>query len=214
MVDERRLYEMNLGHAMDTLRKDYSKLLTDSLDFSIYSSDVTLVDASNHIHLQGLANYKTAFAFLQTLVKFFYHTSSNTLSGSHVQHRMVYDFARQAIRISWNVQFTPKLSLASSSPSSVSSSAARVYMDGISVYKLDSKTGQIIQHKIEHVVINGSSVVPPQHVFTTLKEVLISTGTGIHTRNNGGGYGIPVGVGGAWGYTTADAIAAAAASGL
>jgi hypothetical protein len=97
---------------------------------------------------------------------------------------MVYDFARQSIRISWNAVLTPKLV----------GDAARVYIDGISVYKVDIKTGKVIEHRIEQMVINGASVVPPYGVLSTLKDVLVSAGTGM-----GRSRGTPVGVG-AWGY--------------
>ena len=109
--------------------------------------------------------------------------------ASYVQHRMVYDFARQSIRISWNAVLTPK----------VMGDAARIYIDGISVYKLDAKTGKINEHKIENMVINGASLVPPYSVLSTLKDVLVSAGTGM----GGSKQRVPVGVG-AWGVLQLD----------
>jgi hypothetical protein len=147
-------------------------------DFSIYAPDIRVVDPSG-VQLQGLSNYKTAFAFLQTIVRFFYNTA---VTASYVQHRMVYDFARQSIRISWNAVLTPK----------VMGDSARVYIDGISVYKLDMKSGQIVEHVIEKMVVNGSSVLPPYGVLSTLKDVLVTAGTGV-------GRHVPAGVG-AWGF--------------
>lgn len=73
------------------------------LDFSIFHDEIYVVDPSG-VQLTGLKNYKNSFSFLQTLVRFCYNTSE-----SGVQSRMVYDFARQSIRISWNAVLVPKV---------------------------------------------------------------------------------------------------------
>lgn len=103
MVDERRAFELNLGKAMDTLRKDYPKMLTREPDFDIFSKDISVMDPSG-VQISGLSNYKSSFRFLQTMVKWFYNSDK-----SMVQHRMVYDWARSSIRISWNAVLVPKV---------------------------------------------------------------------------------------------------------
>mmetsp|Transcript_17443 Transcript_17443/g.33068 ORF Transcript_17443/g.33068 Transcript_17443/m.33068 type:complete len:238 (-) Transcript_17443:209-922(-) len=170
MVKERREFEMNLGKAMDTLRKDYPMMLHKSPDFSIYHDEISVLDPSG-VQLTGLKNYKNSFGFLQTIVRFFYNTSE-----SCVQNRMVYDFARQSIRISWNVMLVPKV---------VGNRRNALYFDGISIYKMDSKSGKIVEHKVEKLLVNNIPVTPPYGILTTLREELMYPG----------GQRIPVGVG-------------------
>lgn len=173
MADERREFEINLGRAMDTLRKDYPDMLHQTPDFSIFHDEIYVVDPSG-VQLTGLKNYKNSFSFLQTLVRFCYNTSE-----SGVQSRMVYDFARQSIRISWNAVLVPKV---------VGNRRNALYVDGISMYKLDSESGKIIEHKVEQMLINNTPITPPYGIFSTLKEELLSP-------NGGYGQRIPAGAG-------------------
>eukprot|EP00979_Chaetoceros_neogracilis_P001510 scaffold259_cov226-Chaetoceros_neogracile.AAC.4 len=169
MADERREFEMNLGKAMDTLRKDYPDMLHKTPEFSIFHDDISVVDPSG-VQLSGIQNYKNSFSFLQTIVRFFY-----SKPGSYVQSRMVYDFARQSIRISWNAVLVPKV---------VGNKKNALYVDGISIYKMDSKSGKIVEHKVENMLINNIPVRPPYGILSTLREELLQTGQRI-----------PVGVG-------------------
>lgn len=141
-----------------------------TLDFSIYHDEITVLDPSG-VQLTGLKNYKNSFGFLQTIVRFFYNTAE-----SCVQSRMVYDFARQSIRISWNVVLVPKV---------VGNRRNALYVDGISIYKMDSKSGKIVEHKVEKLLVNNIPVTPPYGILTTLREELLYPG----------GQRIPVGVG-------------------
>jgi len=162
MADERREYEMNLGKAMDVLRKDYPHMLDVTPDFSIYSDDISVLDPSG-VQLTGLGNYKTSFSFLQTMIGFFYN-----MEQSSVQNRMMYDFARQTIRISWNVVLVPKV---------VGNRRNALYVDGLSIYKMDTKTGKIGEHRVENMMINDIPVTPPYGVLTALKnEILYPSG--------------------------------------
>lgn len=167
LADERREYEMNLGKAMDTLRKDYPYMLYKTPEFSIYNEQINVLDPSG-VQLTGLKNYKHSFTFLQTLVRIFYNTDVST-----VQSRMIYDFARQSIRVSWNAVLFPKV---------VGNRRNALYVDGVSVYKMDME-GKILEHKVENMVMNGTPVVPPYGVFSALKEELLH------------GQRVPVGVG-------------------
>lgn len=158
MVTERREFEMNLGRAMDVLRKDYPHMLYKSPDFSIYNEDIEIVDPSG-VQLSGLSNYKNSFSFLQTIVRFFYNTQA-----SEVQSRMIYDFARQSIRISWNAVVVPKV---------IGNRRNALYVDGISIYKMDSKSGKIIEHRVEKMLINNIPVQPPYSVLSALRDELL-----------------------------------------
>jgi len=161
MADERREFEMNLGKAMDTLRKDYPTMLHKTPEFGIFHDDISVVDPSG-VQLSGIQNYKNSFSFLQTIVRFFYNKPE-----SYVQSRMIYDFARQSIRISWNAVLVPKV---------VGNKKNALYVDGISVYKMDSKSGKIVEHKVERMLINNIPVTPPYGILTALREELLNTG--------------------------------------
>lgn len=119
-------------------------------EFSIYHDEINLVDPSG-VQLTGLKNYKTAFHFLQTMISFLYSPSK-----SGIQIRMVYDFTRSSIRVSWNAVLHPKLG---NKP---------LYVDGISLYTLDAPSGKITEHKIENLIINSRPATPPYGLFSTL----------------------------------------------
>eukprot|EP00567_Pseudictyota_dubia_P003345 CAMPEP_0197434734 /NCGR_PEP_ID=MMETSP1175-20131217/2428_1 /TAXON_ID=1003142 /ORGANISM="Triceratium dubium, Strain CCMP147" /LENGTH=194 /DNA_ID=CAMNT_0042963567 /DNA_START=210 /DNA_END=794 /DNA_ORIENTATION=- len=155
LVDERREFEINLGRAMDVLRKDYPNMLHKTPDFSIFHGELSVVDPSG-VQLSGLNNYKHSFRFLQTVVGFFYDMES-----SSVGFRMVYDWARSSIRMSWNVVLVPKV---------VGNRRNAMYIDGISVYKMDSESGKIVEHRVENMIINNTPVQPPYGILTAIME--------------------------------------------
>lgn len=126
--------------------------LTASTDFSIYHKDITVIDPSG-VQSTGLKSYKSAFTFMQTFVKFWFSPLSR------VQYRMVYDFCRSSIRISWNVVLVPKVPL-----------GRPLHVDGISYYQLDADSGKIIEHKIERLVMNNRSVEPPYGILSLLQQ--------------------------------------------
>lgn len=150
IVDERREFELNLGRAMYVLRNDYPALLVSSPDFSIYHEDIRVVDPSG-VQLTGLPSYRNSFHFFRSVSGVFYDVSS-----SDVRHRMVYDFARSELRVSWNVTLRPKLS------------EDPLHVDGVSVYTLDRKSGKIVEHRVERVLMNNIPLRPPYGVFSAL----------------------------------------------
>ena len=121
-------------------------------DFSIYHSDITVIDPSG-VRLTGLDNYKSSLTFFQTFIKFWFAPSSR------IQYRMVYDFCRSSIRVSWNIVLIPKLPL-----------GRPLFLDGISHYKLDSASGKIIEHKLDQFVMNNTPVAPPYGIFSLLQQ--------------------------------------------
>jgi hypothetical protein len=171
MVAERRSFELNLGHAMDTLRKDYPEMLRREPNYDIYSEDISVVDPSG-VQIRGLAGYKSSFKFLHSFLRLVYHADKST-----VQHRMVYDWARSSIRMSWNAELVSKVSIGNDKNA--------LFIDGISVYKLDAVSGKIIEHKVEKLMINNIPLQPPYGIFAAL--------TGGEMLGNQGR--IPVGVG-------------------
>jgi hypothetical protein len=154
IADERQEYNMNVGKAMDTLRKDMPEILNKLPDFSIYHEEIQAIDPSG-VRLTGLDKYKSVFAFFQTFIRFWFAERSG------LQFRMVYDFCRSSIRISWHAVLVPKVPL-----------GKPLLVDGISIYKLDVK-GQIIEHKIENLVINNNAVVPPYGMFSILQQDIL-----------------------------------------
>mmetsp|Transcript_37623 Transcript_37623/g.82394 ORF Transcript_37623/g.82394 Transcript_37623/m.82394 type:complete len:287 (-) Transcript_37623:117-977(-) len=176
IVDERREFEINLGRAMDTLRKDYPHILHRAPEFSIYHDDISVVDPSG-VQLSGLNSYKQSFRFAQSVASVFYDRQK-----SMITHRMVYDWARQSIRISWNAMIVPKV---------VGNRRNALYVDGVSMYKLDTASGKIIEHRIENIIVNNKPLSPPYPIQDLLTSALL--GSGVDRR-------VPAGVGaGAWG---------------
>lgn len=153
IADERAQFNMNLGKAMDTLRKDMPDILRTSPDFSIYHDQIIAVDPSG-VRLQGLDKYKSSFAFIQAFFSFWF-----MIDHSNLQFRMVYDFGRSSIKVSWHVVLLPKMGFPGAKP---------VFLDGISQYDLDASTGKIVKHEISNLSINNNSVVPPYNVFSLI----------------------------------------------
>lgn len=158
IVDERREYELNLGKAMDTLRKDYPELLRRKPDYSIYHEYIKVTDPSG-VQTNGLSNYKNSIRFLQSLIGILYN-----MDRSRIQNRMIYDFSRSSIRVTWNAVLVPKV---------VGNERNSLYVDGVSVYNLNGK-GEIIEHRFEKLMINNNPVVPPYNVFLSMTEGLMS----------------------------------------
>ncbi|KAG7342292.1 DUF2358 domain containing protein [Nitzschia inconspicua] len=151
ITDERRNFQRNLGKAMDTLRKDMPYILKSQPDYSIYHPEITVVDPSG-VQLTGLDSYKSSIKFMQQFVKFWFQERSG------LQYRMVYDFARSSIRVSWHAVLVPKVPL-----------GKPLHVDGISMYKLDVDSGKVIEHKFEKMMINNTPVMPPYGVFSLLQ---------------------------------------------
>ena len=121
-------------------------------DFSIYDENITVIDPSG-LRLTGLDKYKSAFAFFQTFISFWFSSRSN------LQYRMVYDFCRSSIQISWNVVLIPKVPL-----------GRPLYVDGISYYQLDRESGKVIEHKIEKLLVNRTPMAPPYGIFSLIQQ--------------------------------------------
>jgi len=163
MLTDVFFFHINISvHKMYMLPKLFNYLtfafLLKFKDFSIYSDDIIVVDPSG-VQLSGLNSYKNSFTFLQTLVGFLYCPSR-----SQTQSRMVYDFARQSIRISWNSVLVPKV---------LGNEKNALYIDGISVYKLGSKSGTILSHTVENLIINSTPVTPPYQFSTLLMSEIL-----------------------------------------
>lgn len=129
-------------------------MLTKTPDFSIYDSQVEVVDPKG-ITLHGLNSYKTSFQFLHMIIKLFYSPDDSGLT-----FRLVYDCARKSIRVSWNAVLIPR----------VGGLRNRLHVDGISVYEFDRQSGLINQHRVEHLLINDAPVEAPQGIFSAMRK--------------------------------------------
>lgn len=165
MCDERREFEMKLGKAVDTLKKDYPDMLTDAPDFSIFDENLEVVDPSG-VTLHGIKTYETSFAVVRSIVAFFYCPESSGLT-----FRLVYDWARNNIRVSWNTVLVPK--------AIYGGERNQLHVDGISVYEINRESGMITQHRVEHLLVNGNPVHAPNGV--------------VHALTNEVTQGVPVG---------------------
>mmetsp|Transcript_46121 Transcript_46121/g.96853 ORF Transcript_46121/g.96853 Transcript_46121/m.96853 type:complete len:270 (+) Transcript_46121:186-995(+) len=157
MVDEQRELQMNVGKAMDVLKKDYPYFLKRAPDYSIYHDDITLSASDGQIQLSKLTSYKRGLGVLRTMLGLLYDTDR-----SIIQNRMVYDTTRTQIRISFNAMLVPKLG------------GRTVHVDGISVYSIDLSSsrdaitgakkegaGKVREHKLETLLVNGKALQPP-----------------------------------------------------
>lgn len=152
---DRQEFEMQVGRAMDTLRDDYPVFLEKDLDYSIYHSDLELIDPSG-VHLHGVKNYENAIRLVHTMVGIFYCPDA-----SDVKYRMCFDKARQNIRIHWNARVVPKAIFGGYKTT--------LHVDGISIYELDRMSGTITQHRLERLVMNDDHVTPENGVFAALR---------------------------------------------
>ncbi|KAL9186687.1 hypothetical protein ACHAXT_005925 [Thalassiosira profunda] len=164
MVDEQRELQMNVGKAMDVLRKDYPMFLKRAPDYSIYHDSISLKASDGQVQLSKLDSYKKAFGITRTMLSLLYDTDRSV-----VQSRMVYDSTRTQIRVSFNAMLVPKLGALTM--------GRTVHVDGISVYSVDlsptmkedergnlSKNegaGRIVEHRIEKLLVNGAPLAPP-----------------------------------------------------
>ena len=147
-------FELDVGHAMDTLKTDYQKILTQNPDFSIYDRNIEVIDPSG-VKLHGISNYKNSFRLIHAIVNIFYCPERSSLS-----FKMCFDNARQNIRISWNAQVIPKAIFGGYKTT--------LHVDGISVYEISRNTGNITQHRVERLVINDSHIRPTEGIFSEL----------------------------------------------
>jgi len=158
ICDEQKEFEMALGKAVDTLRKDYPDMLTSSPDFSIYHNDLETVDPSG-VKLHGIRGYKTSFRFLHAFINFFYCPKESGLT-----FRLVYDWARNHIRVSWNAVLVPKKIYGGVSN--------MLHVDGISVYEMNKASGLITKHRIETLMLNDRPVKPVKGIFHAIDNLV------------------------------------------
>jgi len=159
IVDERHEFELALGKCLDTLRQDYPKILINNPDFSIYHEKLETIDPSG-VKLHGLKNYKQAWNFVHAIINVFYCPERSGLT-----FKMVYDMARNNIRVSWNAEIVPKAIFGGTKTT--------LHVDGISVYEISQLEGKITQHRVERLVINDTPVQAEKGLWYALMHDVI-----------------------------------------
>jgi len=82
--------------------------------------------------------------------------------------------------MSFNVMLVPKV---------MGNRRNALYVDGISVYKMDAKSGKIVEHRVENLLMNNIPVRPPYGVLTELLSPVPSL-RGVPAGVPVGGWGI------------------------
>merc|ERR1719223_177638 len=157
ICEEQRQFELKLGKALDILRKDYPKILTEDPDYSIYHNNIEVIDPSG-VKLHHLKNYKGFFSLLHTVVNLFY-----CIEQSGLTFRLSYDWARKNIRVSWNASLTPRAIMGGIKN--------QLHVDGISVYEIDRESGLLTEHRVEQLLVNNAPVLEPQGIFVTVRNL-------------------------------------------
>lgn len=156
--DDKKEFELKLGKALDTLRKDYPEMLRRLPDFSIYHDDIETVDPSG-FKLHNLERYKASFRFLHAMLHLFFDRERSMLN-----FKLVYDCARKNIRVSWNAYLVPRPIYGGASHA--------LYVDGISVYELDRVSAIITHHRVEKLLLNDTPVQAPQGIFEAMRSAI------------------------------------------
>ncbi|KAL7558778.1 hypothetical protein ACA910_018282 [Epithemia clementina (nom. ined.)] len=150
-------FEMHVGKAMDTLRKDYADVFVKAPDFSIYCKEMEFVDPSG-VHVNGLRSYQNAHRLLHTIIKFLYCPEKSSITSA----RMCYDPVKHNIRVSWNAEVVPR--------EIFGGTRSILHVDGISVYEFNRATGEIVQHRVEYLVMNNQAVQPKEGLVAALQQ--------------------------------------------
>jgi len=143
------VFKLNQGRAIDILRHDYPRLLTNKPDLTIFTENVELHDPSGK-RLSGKSQYDKVFDMLRFLRR-------TTMQDAEVTYRVVVQDER--IRVRWSCKLwmrDPALGLTAVPGSG---KPALVHLDGVSNYDLDTD-GKIKKHTLEDIVMRGKEDMP------------------------------------------------------
>lgn len=157
-------FDLQVGRALDTLKTDYPQMLKRNPDYTIYDPDLLVVDPSGFT-LHGIRNYRQAFNLVHGIINVFYCPEKSLLT-----FRIVYDCTRHNIRVSWNAEVVPKAIFGGVKTT--------LHVDGISVYDLGDN-GKVVQHRVEHLMINDTPVETEKGIFDALKATCADPDCGI-----------------------------------
>lgn len=163
IIESRRKFELQLGKTIDTLNADYPELLKAPPTYDIYNQRVSVVDPSGVEAIRGLEQYKNMFGVLRMAAGFFYSTTN-----SFIEHKLVYDWVRSQIRVSFKITLVKggrddasKISHQQAMEAVLGTRASakndHTVVSGISEYFVDAD-GKIVKHVISNIVINDKPV--------------------------------------------------------
>lgn len=142
-------YQLNLGRAIDTLRRDYPNILSIEPDFTIFSKNIRLSGDSSERKVEGLKAYKRVFEVLRFM-------RNTTMVHDEIGTRVVVHDG--TIRVRWNAKLTMQTAFGALPGLGTRDESGRplVFVDGVSVYEVNA-TGFIFSHRLEDI-----EVTPPE----------------------------------------------------
>ena len=130
--DMKRNYTLNVGRAIETLRDEVPLMLSEAMDLSIFSEDVTLTDRPGHAIATGKKQYAAFFASLRLARRV-------TLSNPTVEIK--------ALRyLDWRGEISVKFQITAAAPLGMEP----LSFDAVSVYRLNEK-GLIDEHRVDDI---------------------------------------------------------------
>lgn len=137
------VFKLNQGRAIDTIRRDYPRLLTEKPDLSIFTQKVELHDSMGK-RIVGIKRYERLFDTMRFV-------RSTMMQDAEISYRLV--VVDDLIRVRWNAKLwmrDPALGLTTL----VNGEPALAHLDGVSVYHLDAD-GKIDRHTLEKLQLRG-----------------------------------------------------------
>merc|ERR1719506_133628 len=110
-------FELNLGEAIDALRKDVPAFADREMDWSIYSDKIQLADPTG-VQTKGLSSYKQFFGMIRLFRRVM-------IQNVDITYRLRYDWAGKKIVITWYSSWTAK------------GSRKAAHVDAVSYFHLD-----------------------------------------------------------------------------
>mmetsp|Transcript_14184 Transcript_14184/g.42281 ORF Transcript_14184/g.42281 Transcript_14184/m.42281 type:complete len:356 (+) Transcript_14184:142-1209(+) len=136
-------FELNLGEAIDALRKDVPEFADREMDWSIYSPNIQLADPTG-VQTKGLSSYKQFFGMIRLFRRVM-------IQNVDITYRLRYDWAGKKIVITWYSSWTAK------------GSRKAAHVDAVSYFHLDDD-GKVFKHEVDRVEVNGRPMNPPYSV--------------------------------------------------
>jgi hypothetical protein len=170
-------FTLHVGRALDTLRKEYPHLLTQSPDYTLYDEEICLsldlptspFTALTYLSsISGITRYKMIWDMIHAALSIMYHTDQSYMSSIKLCHDRV---RGNIIRVQWHAVLFPRWQSQNQLPhqphdnnnvnhSPPPPSSKCHHIDAISVYELDWTSGKIIQHRVEQLVYTNHAQQP------------------------------------------------------
>ncbi|CAE7497214.1 unnamed protein product [Symbiodinium natans] len=158
MREEARNFRMNLGHALDVLRRDVPHMFDKSydLDYSIFSPSVVAEDARMpNVQMRGLEAYRTTIDLIRQVVR-------TTCDHHKMEIQSISVPVNSVVYVRWRLQIWPKDPLGpakvflnpawrlfSSPLHDYGAAVEPTILEGYSKYDFDAWSGEIVKHAVE-----------------------------------------------------------------